>query len=67
MISGVRREEVVPIAGIAIRWQGYAITRVHLEPEGIELPITRVDGTLNVVVPRLDIHSIVAAELEQGQ
>lgn len=57
------REEVVPIHGIRVRFTGYSISRAHLEPGGLELKTEEVEGGVMVTVPRLDIHSMVVAEL----
>ncbi len=43
----------------------YRFTRLDLEPDGRELEFeTAPTGTI-VVVPRLDVHAIVVAELEE--
>lgn len=57
------REEIVPIHTIRLRFQGYRVSRVHLEPEGKLLPMTRTKTGVEVVVPVLDIHRMVVAEL----
>lgn len=57
------REEVIPIHSIRVRFAGYRITRVHLEPEAKPLPMTRTKEGWEVVVPALNIHSMVVAEL----
>ncbi len=57
------REEVVPIHDIAVRFQGYGIRSVHLEPEGQPLEMHRTKDGLQVTVPKLSIHSMVVAEL----
>ena len=51
------------IDDIAVRFAGYKITRVHLEPEGRDLPMHRTKTGVEVVVPALNIHSMVVAEL----
>ena len=57
------REEVLPIHGIDVAFHGYRIQRIHLEPEGADLPL-KLDGAVtSVTVPRLEIHSMVVAEL----
>ena len=38
------------------------VTRATLEPEHVELPITRVDGAAEVTVPKLLMHSMVVFE-----
>ena len=58
------REETLPIHGIRVRFDGYKISRIHLEPEGKPLAIRREGSTLEVVVPKLEIHSMVVAELD---
>ncbi len=58
------REEVVPIHDIKVTFRDYNISRIHLEPEGKALtPVKTKDG-LQVTVPKLDIHSMVIAELK---
>jgi hypothetical protein len=57
------REEVVPIHAIHVRFAGYNIKRVHLEPEAKDLPMQRTKTGVDVVVPTLNVHSMVVAEL----
>lgn len=59
------REEVIPIHDIRVSFAAdYPLRRVHLQPEGIELPLTKqADGRTTVTVPRLEVHSMVVAEL----
>ena len=42
----------------------YPFRSVHLEPEGIDLKAQPVPDGTSVVVPRLDVHSMVVGELE---
>jgi hypothetical protein len=57
------REEVVPVADVRVTFQvPDRITKVTLQPEGVELPVRRGPG-YTVMVPRLDIHAMVVAEL----
>lgn len=58
-----QREEIIPIHDIKIAFRGYDITRVHLEPGGGDLRIEKVDGGVQVTVKKLDVHSMVVAEL----
>ena len=59
------REETIPIHDIGVTFDaGYAIKRVHLEPGGTEMAITKVTGGVSVTVPRLDVHAVVVAELQ---
>ena len=58
------REETLPIHNIEVRFKGYSIRRVHLQPENLSLDMqTRADG-ISVTVPRLDVHAMVVAELQ---
>lgn len=57
-------EEVVPVHDITVAFDSYRISRIHLEPEGIDLPMKRTGRTVEVTVPRLDVHSMVVAELK---
>lgn len=56
------REEAVPIADIRVAFTDPSIKRVRLEPEGMNLPIRRVNRRLEVTVPKLELHSMVVAE-----
>jgi hypothetical protein len=58
------REETLPIHDIRVRFGNYKISRVHLEPEGVDLPMHRQGEATEVNVPKLEIHSMVVAELE---
>ena len=60
------REEVVPIHDIQVTFAPqYVFHRVHLEPEGIDLEThNSPDGTV-VTIPRLDVHTMVVAELKR--
>jgi hypothetical protein len=59
------REEVVPIHDIKVSFDaGYRIRRVHLEPEGRDLGMQKTAKGVSVIVPRLDVHSMVVAEIE---
>jgi hypothetical protein len=56
------REEVYPIDGITITFAGTRPTRVHAEPGGKELKITKGKGGWKVKVPKLEMHMLVVAE-----
>jgi hypothetical protein len=61
------REEVVPIRDIRLRFDPrYHFRRVHLEPEGRDLEPKRTDDGTIVIVPRLDVHTMVVGELDAG-
>ncbi|MFN3653440.1 MAG: ThuA domain-containing protein [Armatimonadota bacterium] len=58
------REEVVPIAGIRVTFDPkYRISRIRTQPEGKMLKLTRAARGTSVTVPRLEVHSMVVAEL----
>jgi hypothetical protein len=57
------REESLPIHGIRVTLRGYDVAKAHLQPEGLELEVERSGAESTVVVPRLDVHSMVVAEL----
>lgn len=56
------REETLPIHDIRVTLRGYDIARVTLQPEGKDLSMTTEGRETVVVVPRLDVHSIVVVE-----
>lgn len=55
------REETIPIHDVAVRF-AHPVAKATLQPEGLELTVTRDGAGSRVVVPRLEIHSIVVAE-----
>lgn len=57
------REEVVPVHDLKLAFKGYSIRRVHQEPEGKDLEMKKTAAGIEVTVPRLDVHSMVVAEL----
>src|SRR6185312_15399072 len=59
------REETVPIHDIRLTFHPrYQLRRVHLEPEGKDLELRKTAAGTQVVVPRLDVHTMVVGELE---
>jgi hypothetical protein len=59
------REEVVPIHGIAITFDArYKVREARVEPGARKLDLARAADGVRVVVPRLDVHAMVVAELE---
>ncbi|MBS0260726.1 MAG: beta-galactosidase trimerization domain-containing protein, partial [Planctomycetes bacterium] len=60
------REEVVPIHNVRVTFgPQYRIRWVHLEPGAMPLEMKpRKEGGVDVIVPKLEIHSMVVAELE---
>ena len=61
------REEVLPIHDVRLTFgPQYRLDRIHLEPQGKTLAAVRDARGTTVVVPRLDVHAIVVAELAPG-
>ncbi|WP_373653022.1 ThuA domain-containing protein [Schlesneria sp. DSM 10557] len=59
------REEVVPIHDIKVTLSPqYQISRIHLEPEGLDLKPEQTPEGVTVTVPRLDVHTMVVVELD---
>ena len=59
------REEVVPIHDIRITFnKDYRFQRIHLEPEGKELEMRETAMGTSVMVPRLEVHSMVVGEMK---
>ena len=57
------REEVIPVSGIKVRFRGIIPKRVHVEPEGKQLKVTKTGEWAQVTVPAVAVHSMVVAEL----
>jgi hypothetical protein len=59
------REETLPIADIRVTFgPEYRIRRITLQPEGKELETKATAAGTTVSVPRLEIHTLVVAEVE---
>ena len=56
------REEIVPIHDITVRFREKGIASVRLQPEGRELQLKPTADGVEVVVPRLELHTMVVAE-----
>jgi hypothetical protein len=59
------REEVVPVHNLKVTFLDTHFPRIHLEPDGIDLPITQTEKGLSVTVPEVSIHAMVVAEMEK--
>jgi hypothetical protein len=57
-----QREEVLPISGIRVKIADPHVSSATQEPEHRPLPLQRTAGGVEVVVPRLDVHSMVVFE-----
>ena len=59
------REEAVPIHDIQVTFdQRYRFRKIHLEPGGKELEMSKTAQGTSVTVPRLEVHAMVVGELE---
>jgi hypothetical protein len=58
------REEVLPIHDIRVQLSGYQVKSIHQQPEGKELRIHAAQDKVEVVVPKLEVHSILVVELQ---
>ena len=59
------REETVPIHDIRLTFdKKYRLGRVHQEPDAGELKVEQTENGWTIVVPQLDVHTLVVAELE---
>jgi len=59
------REETLPIHDIRVTLHGYDIASVKLQPDGKELQVSTEGRDSTVVIPQLDMHSIVVVELKK--
>ncbi len=59
------REETIPIHDIRVAFRGYRLGKVMLQPENLELPARAEGDVVRVTVPKLDVHSMVVAELAE--
>jgi hypothetical protein len=60
------REETVPIHDIQIEIDSrYAVSRVMQQPDGTELPMQQAENGVTVIVPQLDVHTMVVVELKR--
>ena len=57
------RREVIPLHDITVRCRLDGVAKATQQPENLALPITRLpDGTAQVVVPKMDVYSLVVFE-----
>jgi len=55
----------VPIHDIAVEFgTKYRIAKVTQQPDGRDLPLMPTEAGVSVVVPRLNIHTLIVAELK---
>lgn len=60
------REETLPIHDLRVKFASdYKLGRIHLEPGGVELKPERTDSGTTVIVPKLEVHAMVVAELAE--
>jgi hypothetical protein len=56
------REEVIPLCDIKVRCRMPGVQKATLQPENMPLPLQMKDGAVEVVVPKLNMHSMVIFE-----
>ena len=56
------REEVIPLTGVRVTCRVPGVTRSHLEPGSLELPLEKIDGGVEVAVPKVEMHCMVVFE-----
>ena len=56
------REEIIPLHDIKVRCRLPGVTRATLQPDGIDLPLTRTPQGVEVTVPKLTMHAMVVFE-----
>jgi hypothetical protein len=56
------REEVIPLCDIKVRCRVPGIKKATLQPESLALPLNRMNGAVEVTVPKLRMHSMVIFE-----
>jgi len=56
------REEFIPIHDIKVICRRPGVTKATLQPEGTKLPLVKVDGGVEVTVPKVELHSMVVFE-----
>jgi hypothetical protein len=57
-----QREEILPISGIQVALSDPKITTARQEPGHQPLPLTRTADTVQVTLPRLDVHAMIVFE-----
>ncbi len=56
------REEVIPLHDIKVLCRIPGVRKATLQPENLDLPLTRVPGGVQVTVPKVEMHSMVVFE-----
>jgi hypothetical protein len=56
------REEVVPFHEIRVTCRVPGVTKATLQPGDLDLPLRRVDGGVEVLVPKVEMHAMVVFE-----
>jgi hypothetical protein len=56
------RREVIPLHDIKVRCRVNGVTKATQQPENLSLPLTRMTDGAEVVVPKLDMYSLVVFE-----
>jgi hypothetical protein len=56
------REEVIPLHDIKVLCRIPGVRKATLQPENLDLPLTRIPGGVQVTVPKIEMHSMVVFE-----
>lgn len=56
------REEVIPLSSIRVTCRASGIKKATCQPGGLDLPITRNGGEIEVTVNNLGMHAMVVFE-----
>ena len=56
------REEVIPLHDIRVICRVAGVKKATLQPENLELPLTKVADGVSVLVPKVSMHSMVVFE-----
>jgi Trehalose utilisation len=56
------REEVIPLRDVRVTCRVPGVKKATLQPGNLDLPLRRVDDGVEVVVPKIEMHSMVVFE-----
>ena len=56
------REEVIPLHDLRVTCRVPGVKKATLQPGGVDLPLRRVEGGVEVLVPKVEMHAMVVFE-----
>ena len=56
------REEVIPLSNIRVTCRIPGIKKATLQPGGVNLPLTKTENGMQVIVNNLEMHGMVVFE-----